>query len=348
MPQFKIEKDKFKQFFSTLLDEYTVFAPVEVEGISSFSKVKSAEELISIYHNSDKPPKEIFFPQTQTMFNYDRDGIKIPEQKEKPIAIWGLRSCDLRSFLMLDKVFGIPGQLPGREDYEDPYWKEKFKDKLIFSLACNNPLSTCFCNWFGSGPFDKEGSDLFVVDIDNAFVIEGCSKKGVKFLSKLENSDLLIKAPDEDLKQTEVLKSNAEALLNPPVDLSPLNEKLKKIWNESIWEEISNKCLNCAACTYFCPTCHCFDIQDEGREDTGKRVRIWDSCMFPLFTQEASGHNPRPTSKDRLRQRIMHKFSYFVDNYSEMACVGCGRCIQICPVNLDIRETLKQIMDYKF
>ncbi len=346
MSQLKIEKNKFKQFFANLLDEYAVFAPVETDGLSSFAKVNSVEELITIYHNSDKSPKDIFFPQTLTMFNYDKDGIKTIEQESKPIAIWGLRHCDLRSFFMLNKVFGIPGQLPGREDYEDPYWKEKYKDLLVFTLACNNPLSTCFCNWLGGGPFEKAGSDLFVVDIDASFLIEACSDKGVKYLSDLENADFFIEVTDEDLQRVYELKSRAEALLNPPVDISSLSEKLKNIWDEPIWDEISNKCLNCAVCTYMCPTCHCFDIQDEGREDKGRRIRIWDSCMFPLFTQEASGHNPRPISKDRIRQRIMHKFSYFVDNYGEMSCVGCGRCIQVCPVNMDIRETLKQIINH--
>ena len=346
MLQFKIGKDKLNQFFSALLKTHTIFAPVEVDGISSFSKVNCADDLMSSYFNSDKPPKEIFFPQTQTLFNYDKDGIKIHEQKDKSIAIWGLRQCDLRSLFMLDKVFGSTRKLQGRNDYEDPYWKEKYQETLIFSLACNNPLSSCFCNWFGSGPFDKGSSDLFVVDIGDAFLIEGCSEKGTNYLSNLKNSDFFEKVNDKDLQKASELKSKAEELLNQPVDIDSVSDKLNNLWDEPIWEEISNKCLNCAACTYFCPTCHCFDVQDEGSEDTGKRVRIWDSCMFSLFTQEASGHNPRPTSKDRMRQRIMHKFSYFVDNFSEMACVGCGRCIQVCPVNLDIREIIKKIIRF--
>jgi len=43
----------------------------------------------------------------------------------------------------------------------------------------------------------------------------------------------------------------------------------------------------------------------------------------------------------------MHKYSYFVDNYDEFLCTGCGRCILVCPVNLDIREVIKQILDYQ-
>jgi predicted aldo/keto reductase-like oxidoreductase len=62
--------------------------------------------------------------------------------------------------------------------------------------------------------------------------------------------------------------------------------------------------------------------------------------MFPLFTLHASGHNPRVSGKERMRQRIMHKFNYFNTKNGQIACVGCGRCIRECPVNLDIREIL--------
>jgi formate hydrogenlyase subunit 6/NADH:ubiquinone oxidoreductase subunit I len=52
-----------------------------------------------------------------------------------------------------------------------------------------------------------------------------------------------------------------------------------------------------------------------------------------------SGHNPREQKLQRVRQRFMHKFKYYVDKYGDgVACVGCGRCVQFCPVNIDIRR----------
>ena len=77
--------------------------------------------------------------------------------------------------------------------------------------------------------------------------------------------------------------------------------------------------------------------------DDGVRIRNWDSCMFPLFTKETSGHNPRSSQKERWRQRVMHKFRYYVDNFDAIACVGCGRCVMACPVNLDIRKIVTDI-----
>ena len=70
--------------------------------------------------------------------------------------------------------------------------------------------------------------------------------------------------------------------------------------------------------------------------------------MYPAFTLEASGHNPKPTGKERMRQRIMHKFNYFVETYDEIACVGCGRCLRNCPACMDITKVIEQINNLKW
>jgi ferredoxin len=111
------------------------------------------------------------------------------------------------------------------------------------------------------------------------------------------------------------------------------------LYEADFWDDIAFSCINCGTCTYLCPTCWCFDIQDEVHGKHGIRERNWDSCMFPLFTLHGSGHNPRGQKVQRVRQRFMHKLKYYVDKYGDgIQCVGCGRCIQYCPVNIDIRK----------
>jgi len=339
----KIKKTELGKLIDHLSKDYNVFAPVEEGNRSEFKQIGSAFEIDHSLCNSATSPKNIFFPQAEVLFQYDKTGIKVPELKERPIAIWGLRNCDTGSLKMLDKVFGNAYQMPEKDMYKDPYWIEKYRNSLIFNEACNDPLSTCFCNWFEGGPFHKDGSDIFVVNTKEYYLLEGISDKGKKFLKEYKEA---IEADEKDVAMIEELKKSAEADMMPPVDIKGVREKLNRIWDEPIWDEISGKCINCGACTFVCSTCHCFDVSDEGKHETGERIRLWDSCMFQLFTREASGHNPRGQSTQRVRQRIMHKYSYFMENYQEYLCTGCGRCVQVCPVNLDIRTVIKDVLNY--
>jgi formate hydrogenlyase subunit 6/NADH:ubiquinone oxidoreductase subunit I len=119
--------------------------------------------------------------------------------------------------------------------------------------------------------------------------------------------------------------------------------KLASAFEHPFWIENSLRCIGCGACAYVCPTCACFDIQDESRGKNGKRYRSWDSCGFGLLTIHTSGHNPRSVQSQRWRQRIMHKFSYMPERNNSLGCVGCGRCSSGCPVDMNIAEQLEAL-----
>jgi sulfhydrogenase subunit beta (sulfur reductase) len=105
------------------------------------------------------------------------------------------------------------------------------------------------------------------------------------------------------------------------------------------------RCLGCGACAFVCPTCACFDIQDEGSRAGGKRLRCWDSCGFAMFTLHTSGHNPREEQSQRWRQRLMHKFAYMPERQQVLGCVGCGRCSRACPADMEIREHILAVLE---
>jgi len=340
----RLEKEKFDDFIRSLAADYDVYGVVTANGKSSFKVVESAGEIDQDCLVTDRSPKEIFFPHSEVLFEYDKDGVRQRKTAGKPIAVWGLRGCDARSLVMLDKVFGTARQMPENEMFQDPYWKEKYDNSLVFALACNRPRSTCFCNWLGGDPHGGDGSDIFVIDAGDAFLMKPVSDKGKAFIEKMKHT---ARASAADEKKAGELASAARARMAEPVAVKDLNERLKAAFNDDIWEEISAKCVNCGACAFVCSTCHCFDVQDEGRGGKGKRIRIWDSCMFPIFTMEASGHNPRRWSADRFKQRVMHKYSYFMDNYGESLCTGCGRCVIVCPVGVDIREVIGRVLSHE-
>ena len=328
-----VSKSEIASLLTQLAKEYRVLAPVNKDGLIEFSVIENGEEACLGFANTKKPGKEILFPQSEELYRYtvSAEGVRMEDGVDATDTIvFGMHPCDVKSLVLLDNVFK-------NDQYEDIYYLTRRGNTLIVGLGCNEPGSTCFCSNMNSGPFAKEGSDIFLTDLGEAYLVEGVSEKGKALLSKLG-----LKAAGEEAKGA-AAKLQGEVKADHGVVLEGISEKQAGMFEHSFWESLHEKCIGCGACTYLCPTCHCFDIADEATDCSGCRVRNWDACMFPLFTLHGSGHNPRTGGKARWRQRLMHKFNYFVDRYNATACVGCGRCIINCPVYLDIRQALADI-----
>ncbi|OAT80285.1 4Fe-4S dicluster domain-containing protein [Desulfotomaculum copahuensis] len=328
-----INKNELAGFLDQLMSRYQVFAPVKEADYTNFKQISSGTEATLDYSNTKIPPKGILFPQTEKLFSYScgTEGAQVQEcidQQKK--VVFGIRPCDAKSLVLLDNVFN-------NDKYQDPYYLTRRENTILVGLGCNRPAGTCFCTSLGGGPFDTTGLDALLVDTGDKYVVEILTERGRELFS----GTTLPEAGEADRAAAAAVKETAT--VSCTVNLDGVKAKLDTDFYDPIWDGLHEKCLGCAVCTYTCPTCHCFDIVDDAVDANGCRVRNWDACMFPLFTLHGSGHNPRPTGKERFRQRVMHKFKYFVDNYNVMACVGCGRCIKNCPVNLDIRAILAEI-----
>jgi len=337
----RLDKREFEPFLQSLMEEYDFYAPAQVaEGISVYKKIAHPGEVNFCSLNPRKPLKEVFFPQSEVMLCYEKTGkqskITSTEEIKKERMILGARPCDIEAVSMINDVYA------GKE-YTDVYFVNKRKGTIIIGMACNHPLSTCFCVSTGGSPFARKGSDVFMIDLGEAYLVELITEKG----KRLQGNKHLKEASPEDLtlagKIEEKALKKAQSRPNASVPVIGIEGKLDKIVEGPLWDRLQEKCIGCGTCTFLCPTCHCFDIVDETGRDRGQRVRHWDSCLFPVYSQETSGHNPRSTGRERTRQRIMHKFNYFPKNSGRIACVGCGRCIAYCPVNFDIRQAIEEI-----
>lgn len=325
-----IVKNKRDDFIQELKKEYRIFSPIEKEGDFRFTKLQDTNYgvySLSNYRNTKISPKEILFPQDEVLFSFTENKIQTNNNQQQ-ILIFNIRPCDVQALLLLAKVF-----IDHNNVYIDPYFQMKQEHTTIISLACNNPQITCFCTSVGGKPDEEKGSDIILFDLDENIFIKSVTKKGEKLIKDFDKWF-------ENAKKSDIEKKNK--LMNLAYKKLPTTNYRLQITNydASFWSDIHKKCFGCAICTYLCPTCYCFDITDEVIKEKGKRIRCWDSCMFSSFTLHASGHQPRPTYKERMRQRIMHKFNYCLENFKEIFCVGCGRCIRNCPVSLDIREIL--------
>jgi sulfhydrogenase subunit beta (sulfur reductase) len=240
-------------------------------------------------------------------------------EEAKDAVLFGARPCDAKSFTLLDLLFN-------QEKYKDPFYIDKRSKTIIVTMACvHPPYSTCFCT--------------SVDGMGDAYLVEFFTPTGEKLLKYF--GDAKPDAAADEKKKAIADKAASEIVSKIPAkEIKPI---LDANFEHPFWNTIHQRCLACGTCTFLCPTCHCFDISDEVKYENGIRIRNWDSCMFPMFTMETSGHNPRPSQKERWRQRTMHKFKYYIDMFNAISCVGCGRCVMYCPVNIDIRKIVTDI-----
>ena len=312
----------------------TVFAPVSRGEFTDFDRVSTLEEADLSRVSTRSSVKHLFFPPTEPVLSFALDGRRValdelPPAVPRTFVVFGCRPCDAAALPILDKVFSW--------DCDDRFYLARRAAGTIISIACTDCDDACFCTALGLAPDSAAGSDILLTPFEDGYIVDPCSDKGGA-LAKACRELLGECAAD----RAEILRA-VRKKLPPPMDLNAIKVWLDRHFDDDHWRNASFKCLGCGCCTYLCPTCHCFDIVDEADSRRGLRRRNWDSCQFAQFTAHASGHNPRPVQAARWRQRIMHKFSYYVDRFGTRSCVGCGRCIRSCPVQMDLKHQLKGI-----
>ncbi|MFH0786425.1 MAG: 4Fe-4S dicluster domain-containing protein [Pseudomonadota bacterium] len=340
-----VTKSEFNDWLKELGQSFELFGPVVRGDQVDFAPLAGGTSPDLSFQNSRLSPKGLVQPFSEGMFQFSLNPedpeahiLKEIPREAGPRLLVGIRPCDARAYNLVQINFVTP-------DVVDPWWKQGRERLTLMGLGCSKPCSTCFCTSVGGGPFDRAGLDLLLTDLGSDFLIQACNEKGEGLLKTASGKA----CSEEDLKTAAQVQNQAREEISTRVATDHLKDQaLLPLFNAPFWDEVQFACINCGTCTYLCPTCWCFDIQDEVKGTRGIRMRNWDSCMVPLFTLHGSGHNPRGEKIQRVRQRFMHKLKYYVDKYENgVACVGCGRCVQFCPVNIDIRRVCQLMNDFK-
>ncbi len=331
-----LQADRLPALLDAARQKAHLVAPARDGDLLHFRPVASATEIVSHRHyiNPRNSIKEFFFPRTEPLLRFERrpEGVALaePETAFPSTIIFGCRPCDAASLPIMDALYNW--------DYRDPFWNRRRDATTVIAVSCTQADEACFCTALGSAPNATDGADILLTPLDDArYLAEVLTPKGQAIVAL---------APDAFTDG----EADKQAPCNPalhalpsPLDLHRISAWLAANFDSDRWAPWSYKCWGCGCCTFLCPTCHCFDIVDEGTYRRGQRRKNWDACQFPLFTLHASGHNPRPHQAARWRQRIQHKFNYYVQKFNHRLCVGCGRCIRHCPVNMNILAQLTEI-----
>jgi ferredoxin len=254
----------------------------------------------------------------------------------RPLALVGVRSCDLHAIAIQDRVF-VGGQVVERD------YAARREGAFVVAANCFEPGGTCFCVSMGTGPRAESGYDLALTEIlegEHRLLVEVGSVRGAEVLAALESRP----AAEDDVRAAGRAVDGAAQRMGRHMDAHDLRGLLAENLEHPRWDDVADRCLTCGNCVLVCPTCFCSTVEDHTdlAGENAERWRTWDTC-FSVDHAYIHGGSFRPSNRSRYRQWMTHKLGTWHDQFDTSGCVGCGRCITWCPVGIDITEEVAAI-----
>lgn len=361
MDTYFLKSEDILKFYDAIAQEYELYVPVRIKSPlrtqceHGFS-LPTDEYLLKQYSETEKeavvfneyrplePARAFFASFKESVCDFFSES-EPPKKTAKPLALCGVKNCDLFALKIQDFVF-----LGGAD--VDPEYQHKRETTLVISGDCPSFKEVCFCRAFDIDPYAISGFDFNLSPLSGGYLVDVDSERAQKIAGLLKGA--LSPASFAQLsaraaKRESVVRKLEEHLQPHKI---PKKDTLKDIvlsgYDSPIWNEQMRTCVECGGCVFMCDTCHCFLLSDEMVEKQGKRLRVWDGCLFKNFMKVAGGANPLKQRSMRLRNRYLKKFDFFVDNIGYQACCGCGRCIEVCPGKIDIRFILRKLYEEKY
>ena len=218
-----LTKEDWVQALRGVTDSYRIFVPVKRGDFHDFILLEEGTRPNFNFQNSRLSPKSIVYPQSERMFECSTDPedpeaniLKEAPKEYVPQAVVGIRPCDVHGFRIVKRNFDNP-------EFRDPWWVQRFESTLLIGLGCNEPCPTCFCASVGGGPFNKEGLDIILYNLNDRFLVRTLTERGEEFLEKTKGGS----PPGEtDLKEAEGLEASASEKINKDVPTGKLREKV--------------------------------------------------------------------------------------------------------------------------
>jgi sulfhydrogenase subunit beta (sulfur reductase) len=331
------------------LDATHVYATIYRGGSAYFADLrKIADGKLAFRHaRPSASPKSFLQPAKERVAVYTSGGMS--EAESAPAAerhvLLGVRACDLKAIAYLDKVF-----LEG--EFRDPFYEARRQSQVLISVDCVTPHEACFCTAIGGLPYAESGFDLNLSPLASGYLVEVGSAKGRAIIEKAGN--LVRDAAADETAERQALRKRAVEAIDKQTgglrvaDAETIQQNLAARQKAGKGLEFGGDCVECAACTFICPTCYCFYLYDQSAgADKFERLRTWDSCLLGDYSRMAgpagAKPSPRPRLRSRFANRLLHKYAFGPQQFGAVGCVGCGRCIEACFGKIDMRQVLREL-----
>lgn len=330
----KLKKDNLFPFLATLADGGELWAPIKKGEKNVFEAVEDFSRIELDTTRTIIPPKKIMVPPSFNMFNLTEDGYKEDFSHITNRIIFGIHPCDIHGLLTLDKLF--------IQEYPDPYYLESRKKTVLLGLSCW-PDEHCFCKSTHTHIIE-EGYDLFFTDLADFFLVWIGSSQGDDLI-RLKPEVFENSLTDSDIQTYIQWQSERNSAFKTEINFVSMPDLLELKYKSALWETLGSACLACGSCSMVCPTCNCYNVVDKEflAGKPGKRIRHWDSCTLPEYSEVAGGENFREKKRDRLKLWYTHKLQAYVSKYGKPSCVGCGRCLVTCPVEINVKTVARAL-----
>jgi sulfhydrogenase subunit beta (sulfur reductase) len=322
-------QSKFLEVFLESLNKFgELYGTTHKNGVLSYDRLGNISDLIITDELPMIPIKKLFHPMQFTMMHFNEKGFTPNYSMIEKRVVIGAHPCEIHSLRILDDVF--------MREPVDPYYAGLRQNTAIIGFSCL-PTENSLCNSTDTD-IVEEGFDLFFVNLEEFYLVWVGSSLGHDMIYEREEF-FDSNVTHDDIQKYVNWRQKRNKMFKKSFDFDSMPDMMELSYESDIWEEFGKKCLSCGQCSMVCPTCNCYsvtDVFDVTNETKGRRDRCWDSCMFVDYSLVAGGHNFRASRANRLKLWYGHKLKTFGKDYGRPGCVGCGRCVDTCPVEINV------------
>ena len=335
----KLKKKNLFSFLEGISEESELWAPVKkYEDKHVFKSIEDFDQIELNYTRTLLPPKKLLLPPSFRVYEGRPQHFQEDFSHVSKKILFGVHPCDIHGLLITEQFFN--------QAYKDPYFSEARKNLSIIGHSCW-PDEHCLCRSTQTHVVE-EGYDLFLTDLDQNYLV---------WIGSSHGDDLIRRKPDlfdenvtdRDIRRFIRWREERDDAFQSEIQFISMPDLMELKYRDPLWEELGNACLACGSCSSVCPTCNCYNVSDNpalGKESSDI-TRSWDACTLENYSAVAGGENFREKRSNRLKLWYTHKLQAFISKYGKPACVGCGRCVATCPVDINIKTVAQSLQGDK-